>query len=168
MIRWQAASLPPEQIINSVSATIMDCHANMISWLLFLMYVDCSVICKMCQDDFTLKTRMGHMLKWNKSRFERNSGKPSERSRREEAWGEPMLCFCLMEHNMSVLHGLVTTCYTMSNTSCHREHNHTNPDAAMLNAIRFNFERFCIVHHYNIMFSSFLSTYTHAPHCPFL
>lgn len=81
--------------------------------------------------------------------------------------GEATLCFCLIKHNMSMLHGLAMTFYTICNTTCQHEHSHANPNAAMLNIIHCEFKQFCNVHHDSIMFRSFRSTNAHAPHCQY-
>lgn len=62
--------------------------------------------------------------------------------------GEANLCFCLMKHIMSVLHGLATTVHLA--TSQH-EHSQTNHNTAKQNVIHFDFKQFCIVHYHNIM-----------------
>lgn len=134
------------------------------------MQICCFYCCSWCiweiPDQRTvliLSTDMGHMQKWNKNRFSIKT-KPQ----RGKVKGEATLCFCLMEHNMSVLYGLAITFYKICNASCQNEGSHAKAHAATLNAIHFNLKQFCIVYRHSICFSCFLSSYARALYCHFL
>lgn len=93
----QATSLPQQQIVNSVSAAVMDYFTSTKFLSLFMMHVDRYEDCSHYRQIWVASEIRADLRK--------TAGCSTNEVTERKSEGEETLCFCLMKHNMSVLHG---------------------------------------------------------------